>query len=257
MASDAFGTRGWAARRGGELTAGERLVQAREAVADQLAALPAHARRLLLRGRAGRSALMTGRRPPDSELARHALAVAGEASSGALLGHCLRCWLWADLFAQRDRVAFDPELLYVASVLHDLALTDRHRAEPAGGGCFAVHGGDVARTLLLDAGSAEAFAERVAAAITLHMNVRVPVTLGAEAHLLHEAASLDVIGARAGDLPSAARRAVLSAHPRDGLADEFNALLLRERAERPRSRAALLWTFGAQFLVTRNPLDRT
>lgn len=258
MTHERFGTRAWAAQRDGELTVGERLTQARHAVTDQIAALPAHARRLLLAGRARRSALATGREPPDSELARQALAVASDASSPALLGHCLRCWLWADLFAQRDAVAFDSELLYVASVLHDLGLTDHYRAGPADrAGCFAVHGGDVAKSLLLGAGAGETFGERVAEVITLHMNVRVPPTLGAEAHLLHAAANLDVTGSRTGELPSAARRAVLRAYPRDGFAAEFNALMHREARERPRSRAAFLWTFGAQHLVTRNPLDRT
>jgi hypothetical protein len=85
----------------------------------------------------------------------------------------------------------------------------------------------------------------------------VPRALGAEAHLLHAAAHLDVAGSRVADLPTASIRAVLDAHPRDGFAAQFRQLMRREAAERPRSRAALLWRVGMRLPLAHNPLDRT
>lgn len=252
------GTRAWASTRHGALTGREQLALAREATVAQITALPGQARVWLTSGRGRGSALVTDRKPPDSRLAREALELAGEASPAPLLGHCLRCWLWADLFAQRDAVEHDPELLYVACLLHDLALTEPHRPGPgARVACFAVHGGQVAHNALGARGAPDAFAERVAEAITLHMNVRVPPALGGEAHLLHAAAHLDVAGTRAADLPLAAQRAVIETHPRDGFPAQFAQLMRHEASERPCSRAALLWRLGMRLPLGHNPLDRS
>jgi hypothetical protein len=146
----------------------------------------------------------------------------------------------------------------VACLLHDVGLTDTYHADPVDGpSCFAVHGGETARTLLLAQGVADAFADQVADAIALHVNVRVPRRLGGEAHLLHAAAHLDVAGTRAGDLPAQARRAVVTAYPRDGFPVLFAQLIQREARERPRSHVALMWRLGMALPLRHNPLDRT
>jgi len=51
--------------------------------------------------------------------------------------------------------------------------------------------------------------ERLGEAILLHLNVRVGLRYGPEAHLLHEGAALDVIGARIRELHSATVESVL------------------------------------------------
>jgi HD superfamily phosphodiesterase len=254
--SPPIGSLAWGSRGRGALTLGEQLTLARQAILAQIADLPSFIRASLARKSAD-SAMVVGRKPPDTKLAQRALELAGETSSSPLLGHCLRCWLWADLFSQRDMVAVDEELLYVACILHDLALTDTFRAGPLDQvDCFAVRGGEVARDMLLEFGAERPFSERVAEAITLHMNVRVPRGLGGEAHLLHAAAHLDVAGTRAGEIAIEARAAILQEHPRDRFAAEFGRLMLREKSERPRSRAALLWRLGMKLPLTHNPLDR-
>src|ERR1700722_20755206 len=62
--------------------------------------------------------------PPDSPLAREAEERVRELSGPALYGHCARTWAFAELFSQRDRVKHDAELLYLACMLHDLALPE-------------------------------------------------------------------------------------------------------------------------------------
>jgi hypothetical protein len=146
-------------------------------------------------------------------------------------------------------------LLYVACLLHDIALTDRYRP-PQSAACFAVHGGEVARTTLRSLGVEASYADEVAKTIALHMNIRVPVGTGREAHLLHIGAYLDVAGSRAGDLPRQAIREVVAKHPRDGFPTCFATLMRRESTERPHSRAALLWRLGMRLPLQHNPLDR-
>ena len=247
------GTREWARTGRGALRRRERLGLARQAVAAQLADLPGRVRAHFGGGPGRRIALSLDREPPDTPAAKQAWRLAQAAYPTALLGHCLRCWLWGDVFAQLEGLRHDPETLYIASLLHDIALTDEHR--PTGdAGCFAAHGGEVARVAL--AAADEALAERVAEAISLHMNVRVPAALGTEAHLLHAGAHLDAGGTRAGDVPRAAVSEILARHPRDGFAGCFTDLMRREATERPRSRAAVLWRLGMPMVLARNPLDR-
>jgi hypothetical protein len=257
----AVGTRAWAARTRGALSRGEALRLARQAALAQIAGLPSQVRARLGRGRGGESALLSGREPPDSAVAQASIELAREAIPAPLLGHSLRCWLFADLFARHDRLSYDDELLYVSCVLHDLALSEGHRpsavaAEPGRPArCFAVHGGELARDRLVGWGAPARFAEQAAEAITLHMNVEVPPRFGGEARLLHAAAHLDVGGARAGDLPAGAIDEVLRLHPRDGFGVHFAQLMRREASERPRSRAALLWKLGMPLAISQNPLD--
>jgi hypothetical protein len=251
-----FGTLAWARGASGRLTSREQLRLAAGSLLAQLADLPAQARVRLLRGASGRAEPVPLRPPPDTRLAREAFELARERYAGALLHHCLRCWLLADLFARRDRIDFDEELLYLACVLHDLGLTDSHRPAPwEPVGCFAVQGGLVASGLLAERGAEPELTWRVGDAIALHMNARVPVGLGAEAHLLHAAAHLDVAGSRAGDLGAGELQSVERAHPRDGFGVLFGQAMRREASERPRSRAALLWKLGMPIAIKHNPLE--
>lgn len=225
---------------------------ARAAVFAQLTGLPDLIRAHLTSG-PGAPALTTDREPPDTAVTRDVLDLARSSYQEPLLGHCIRTWLWADLLAGCAGIKPDEELLYVACLLHDIALTDRHRPPPEAA-CFAVHGGEVARTTLAKLGAS--YADEVAQAIALHLNIHVPTDEGLEAHLLHAGAHLDVAGTRAGELPRQTIRDVVAKHPRDGFPDCFATLMRRESAERPNSRAALLWRLGMRLPLHHNPLDR-
>lgn len=254
---DGIGTRSWADRTRGVLSTRDQLSMAQSLVLGQLRGLPSQARALLRVRHVDASAIVQLAATPDNRHTREALAMAQEVYSPTLLNHCLRCWLWADLFARVDGVPYDGETLYLACILHDLGLTDRYRPTVAGPcRCFAVHGGEVAKQILggLDAPARQA--ETVADAVALHMNASVPLNLGAEAHLLHAAAHLDVAGSRAGSISPETMYAVNSRHPRDGFATDFTRLMRREALQRPKSRAGLSWRLGIAAAIAANPLDR-
>jgi hypothetical protein len=238
--------------RSGELDLAAKVRFARAAVVAQLSGLPNQIRARLT---PDTSAVATDREPPDTALTRDVLELARSSYEEPLLGHCIRTWLLADLLAARDGLKPDDELLYVASLLHDIALTNNHRP-PKTAACFAIHGGEVARTTLTSRGTDPSYAENVAQSIALHMNIQVPVDQGIEAHLLHAGAHLDVAGTRAGDLPRQTIRDVVAKHPRDGFPACFAAAMRRESTERPDSRAALLWRLGMRLPLNHNPLDR-
>ncbi|MBB4685744.1 HD domain-containing protein [Amycolatopsis jiangsuensis] len=240
-----LGSRKWAATTRGELSLRDRLAFARDAVVGQLSALT---------GPRARAAGVAGREPPDTPLVRDVVALAESAYPRALFEHCLRCWWWGSILSTMDELAVDDELLYVSCLLHDFALTERYRVGEAH--CFAVHGGDIAFATLAGYGAPTAFAERAAEAVTAHMNVRVSSGLGPEAVALQAAAHLDVGGTRARELPRAAIERVVARHPRDGFTACFLDLMRTEAAQRPHSRAAVLWRLGMRLPASVNPLDR-
>ncbi|MEV4207966.1 hypothetical protein [Nocardia salmonicida] len=191
--------------------------------------------------------------PPDSRLCRSALDEATQVLTPALLAHSLRCWEFGMALAQVDNLRPDPEALYVACVLHDVAVGES--ADPTVG-CFALLGARRARAFVLDRGATPELGECVHTAIARHMDPATPRDHGAEAALLHDAAHLDVTGLRAYQLDSRQLAAIDARHDRAGFAAEFTATMRDEARIRPRSTAATLWRSGMRVAITLNPLDR-
>jgi hypothetical protein len=240
------GSWAWAQRTGGRLSRRDRAELIRQGVLSRLAQVSARWERPL-------PAELPD--PPDSALAREAEARVRELSSPALYGHCLRTWAFAALFAQRDKVAHDAELLYLACVLHDLGLTDAHDCRDADAQCFGVEGARAAHALVRERDADEQRARRVAEAISLHLNFIVPDRYGPEASLLSKGVTLDVAGWRMRQLPPDAVASVHDRWPRDGSGAALLAATKHQAEARPQSRAALLHRVGFADLVSANPLD--
>ena len=147
-------------------------------------------------------------------------------------------------------------MLYVAAMLHDLSLSQAHQP-PSDAACFAVHGGAEARAHTLAAGADADFARQVDDAIAAHFNVAVPLSWGAEAHLLHAGAHFDIVGHRLREVAPSTVIEVLERTPRTGLADCVAAAMREEVRLRPRSRAALLQRLGMERAVRRAKFPAT
>lgn len=242
------GSLGWARRQegpvGGRLSAFERFAFARSAIATTLTY---EIGRLLRRAGLGtrrQVSLALAEIPlPATALARAAQAICEETSSPALANHCHRTYLWGSLLAARDGIAFDSELFYVASLLHDLGLTERFapRGEVA---CFALAGAEAAERFALDRGCPAERSHRLAEAICRHLNARVALEEGAEAHLLRQGSGLDVVGLRLSEVAAPSRQAVLGRHPRLGLKAELSASMALDGRLHPGTRLATLCRLG-------------
>lgn len=176
---------------------------------------------------------------PDTSTARAAADLCAEASSEAIANHAFRTYLWARLLALRDGVGYDDELLYVASVLHDLGLTERFWGR-ADSQCFSVDGGEVALEFASAQGWPRGRADALAEALVLHLNIQVRDRQGVEARLMQSGTTLDVTGARLGGLARDTAAAVVARHPRLGLKSEFTDWFRREIERRPDGRLAFL-----------------
>lgn len=250
-----MGSAAWGDRGRGLMTPAERLRFALQAAWAQLATrgrslLPASQRRDGAIARLDPARLIV----PDTAAVRQATELIEDEAPDWVVRHSLRTWSWAVLFAQLDALKPDEEALAVACLLHDVAL-DAPGADPhAGCGlCFAIAGGRRARRFLTSLGWSDERAERVDDAIALHMNVRVDVRDGVEAHLLHEGAALDVVGARLREIDATLARIVLERYPRDDFRHRMRDAMARQAVSAPASRAGSLFRLGLGAAIGRAP----
>jgi HD superfamily phosphodiesterase len=144
-----------------------------------------------------------------------------------LLAHSVRAYCWGATIAAGEGWAFDAEILWAASLMHDVGLT----RIPRNARCFEVEGGKIARRFLDERGVPPQTAATVASAIVLHMAPVVTLDDGVEAVLLDRATSLDVRGA-AFELVDPVRAGVMSEFPRGAFDRLFLAAIRREVAVR-------------------------
>jgi len=233
-----FGTIGWARQRGGQMTRSEKLREFMTASRVLLPTLPAQVGiRIGARSPRAVSLDLDEIPVPDSKIAREAEEQCREISPQRLVNHCHRTYAWGMLLSHRDRLRPDPEMLFVAAMLHDLALTETYRdANPMA--CFGARGGVAAAEWAQHRGWPDHRCATLADAISLHLNAHVDPKHGPEAQLLQAGAAVDVIGLRLWDLSRDTVRDVLDRYPMldmiDGLA-EFTF-----EARHPHTRAQFL-----------------
>ena len=165
---------------------------------------------------------------PDTAVARRAEELCREVSAPSLANHCFRSYAWGALLGIRDGVAWDAELLYVASMLHDIGLTPAYDR----GGCFERDGADAARELLTELGWPADRADTAAEAIYLHMHEVGPDDTP-EARLLDLGTAVDVRGFRLADVPDTSRDFVLDRFPRIGFKEHFIELFEDQARRKP------------------------
>lgn len=181
---------------------------------------------------------------PDTIAARRALDHAALVSPRWLLRHGLRTYLWASLLGRARGIACDEELLCVASLLHALALGDGTRPVCSQRPCLAVESAEAAGRFARQLGWTDDRRQRLQEAISLHLNPRVPLALGAEAHLLHAGVALDCTGCGLAEIAAETAAAVVARHPRDDFKNHMTAALGLQAHRRFGTRAALLAHHG-------------
>lgn len=189
-----------------------------------------------------------GVRIPDSAITREATQLLRDSASDLLFQHSMRVYLWGALAADRKQLTFDPELLYVGAMFHDLGLTERFHESPLR---FEVDGANAARDFLRSHGIPQADVDKVWSAIALHTTPGIPDFLHAEAALLHLATGLDVAGRSYDQFTEEEREAILAAYPRgegfkQRIIDTFHAGL----KDRP---ATTFGTFNDDFIAYKDP----
>jgi HD domain len=156
----------------------------------------------------------SGRSPvpvPDSRLAREATELIRSVEPDLLYHHSLRVYAFGALQGKRLGLRYDPELLYIGAIFHDIGLVEGHRSPDER---FEVDGANAARRFLLDHGLHGEAVRIVWDAIALHTTPGIPQHKEPEVALLTAGVELDVLGFGYDDISAADREAVLSAYPR-------------------------------------------
>jgi hypothetical protein len=188
---------------------------------------------------------------PDSALAREATELVRDTGSELLFLHSMRVYAWGALAGRRKGLAFDPELLYVGSMFHDLGLAARFRESTLR---FEVDGANAARDFLRSHAIPEGDIQKVWSAIAFHTTPGIPQFMHPEAALLHLATGMDVAGRGYDQFTDEEREAVTSAWPRE---DDFKHAIIDTFYEGLRHRPdSTFGTFNDDFLAFRDPAFR-
>ena len=188
---------------------------------------------------------------PDSALARRARELIADVAAPFLVNHSVRVYAWAVELARHDRLPFDPEILYVSAMLHDIGLVPAYDL----GGCYEVDGAIAAVRLMGEAGAPEALGRTVYDAIALHDDETLPPESASEVVLLWESAGTDVTGHRFADVRPAIIPGLLAAYPRVDFKREFTALVVDQASRKPTCPAAELIAAGMLVEIAQAPFD--
>ncbi|HEX4733083.1 MAG TPA: HD domain-containing protein [Thermoleophilaceae bacterium] len=168
---------------------------------------------------------------PDSTIARDATEFVHDVSTPLLFDHSRRVFLWGSLQGERLGLDYDPELLYVGAMFHDIGLVEGHRSEHER---FEIDGANAARAFLERHGLPEQQVMTVWEAIALHTTPEIPNYKQPEVRLVTLGVECDVLGLHFGELSADQRQAVLTAHPRPGFKEgiiEAFAAGMRDKPE--------------------------
>jgi HD domain len=156
---------------------------------------------------------------PDSKLSAEAADALREYGNPLLWNHSHRVFLFGSLLGRQGNLKYDPELLYMSALFHDLGLT-KHYSSPDKR--FEVDGANAARSFLEQHGISNASTTQLVwDAIALHTTIGVAQYKEPVVALLYHGVGFDVMGDRLTELSEETRNQVASAFPRDGFKNKI------------------------------------
>ena len=166
---------------------------------------------------------IAGIKIPDSIMARAATELVRDTEPDLLYNHSRRVFLFGALSGQRKNLKYDPELLYIGAMFHDMGLVDAYSSKKDR---FEVDGANAARDFLTQYGVNEYDIEQVWTSIALHTTPGVPEHMKPVVALVTAGVEMDVLGLAYDDFTKAHRDHVCAHHPREanfkeGIIDHF------------------------------------
>jgi HD domain len=148
---------------------------------------------------------------PDSKLAREATELVRDTESRLLFNHSTRVYYFGSLAGKRRGLKFDPELLYIAAMFHDMGLTPQYRSKSDR---FEVDSANSARAFLRQHSIPQQEIDTVWTAIALHTTPGIPQYMHPVIALLTNGVEMDVLGIAYREFSDADREAIVAAYPR-------------------------------------------
>jgi hypothetical protein len=172
---------------------------------------------------------------PDTRLAAEATALVRDCTTDLIYHHSRRVFWFGSLQGRNRGLSFDPELLYIGAMFHDLGLNERFRD---GGRRFEVDSADEARRFLQGHGVPEDSIRRVWTAIALHTTPGIPEFMEPEVALVTAGVEYDVLGIGYNAIDDDRRAQITALHPRPDFKREILRAFTEGIAPRPET------TFG-------------
>ncbi len=169
--------------------------------------------------------IIAGIRVPDSAIARAATQLVRDTEDNLLYNHSRRVFFWGSLTGERRKLEYDPELLYLGAMFHDMGLTEKHSSADFR---FEVDGANAARDFMKSYGVPERAIEDVWTAIALHTTPGIPEHMRPTIALVTAGVEMDVLGISYHDFSHEQRNHVCSHHPREA---NFKENIIRHFAD--------------------------
>lgn len=166
---------------------------------------------------------------PDTELTRKAADLVAKVHNKSMQYHVHRSWWFSDFIGKKRGLKYDREALYLASLLHDLGLTEEFSRDAR----FEVDGADAASEFLIANGYSDKKAELVWDSIALHSSAGIAERKAPEIALLHFGAHVDVFGLRLEEITPSLVDDTLAFYPRLGMKKAFQAAVAEVTRKKP------------------------
>jgi HD superfamily phosphodiesterase len=156
-------------------------------------------------------ALASGVTIPDSKIAREVTELVRDTENSLLFNHSSRVYYFAAASGKRKGLTFDPELLYVSAMFHDMGLTPEHSSATDR---FEVDGANAAGDFLRRHKIPPQDIYTVWTSIALHTTPGIPQYMHPVIALLTNGVEMDVLGIAYHEFSDADREAIVAAYPR-------------------------------------------
>ena len=173
--------------------------------------------------------LLAGVVVPDTPIVTRAVEYAREHCEPYLFNHAMRSWLFAAAIAQLQRLPHDPEVLAVATVLHDIGLAKAF----AGPLRFEVEGANAARAFAREQGMQERRAQLIWDGVALNSTVSIALHKESEVAVCTMGIGLDWGGFGYDLLTETQVAAIVDAFPRLQMKQLFTRDVCRIVESRP------------------------
>jgi|LakMenE18May11ns_1017448.scaffolds.fasta_scaffold9921240_4 hypothetical protein len=191
---------------------------------------------------------------PDSILINQTIEFLKDTHPDFLINHCFRTYLFGNIIGQHQSIKFDREIFAIASLMHDVGLTKGHQFKHTNCNCFAIEGA-IETGLFLEKQNVEKDKIRaIQDAISLHLNIKIPIDLP-EAYLLNKGAAVDVIGQHVKKFNSDFLNKTIEKYPRLNFKTEIHQLMKQQCSKRPLSRISFLYKNGFATLISQSAFD--
>jgi hypothetical protein len=155
--------------------------------------------------------LASGVTIPDSKMAREVTELVRDTENSLLFNHSSRVYYFSAATGKRRGLPFDPELLYVSAMFHDMGLTPKHSSATDR---FEVDGANAAREFLRQHKIPQQDIDTVWTSIALHTTPGIPQYMHPVVALLTNGVEMDVLGIAYSEFSDPDREAIVVAYPR-------------------------------------------